>query len=299
MKTLPILLELLGRRLDAEGRRWLETTRAELARGVDVERFCVLFSMASRHAPRRALAPDAGELAAADKALPGWNPERWTTLEALRTALVLSRPDLERETAAQAIEELFRYADMGELCAGYKLLAHLPKPQRFLWRAGEGARSSMKAVYESTCCDSPYAAAHFDSISWHQAVIKALFIEAPLWRVSAVDTRLDPELARMALDLADERRSAGRPVNPELWICLGAHGGARGLASLERELVSGPPRGRAAAALGLARAGARERLQSQLALEQDPFVHRTLTQALAGDCSSRAWAALDPTLAGA
>ncbi|MCY3002386.1 MAG: EboA domain-containing protein [Planctomycetota bacterium] len=299
MKTLPILLEFLGRRLDAEGRRWLETTRAELARGVDLERFCVLFSMASRHAPRRPLAPDAAELAAAQKSLPGWNPERWTTLEALRAALVLSRPDLESEAAAQAVEELFRYADMGELCAGYKLLPHLPKPERFLWRAGEGARSSMKAVYESTCCDSPYATAHFDGISWHQAVIKALFIEAPLWRVSAVDTRIDSELARMALDLADERRSAGRPVNPELWICLGAHAGARGLAALERELASGPPRGRAAAALGLARAGARERLQALVALEKDTFVHRTMTQALAGDCSSRAWAALDPSVAGA
>jgi hypothetical protein len=52
--------------------------------------------------------------------------------------------------------------------------------------------------------------------------------------VHGLDERLSGELARMALDLADERRSAGRPVNPLLWLCLGAHGGAGVVPPLER-----------------------------------------------------------------
>ncbi len=299
MKTLPILLDMLARRLSPEGARWFDSACREIVRGVEAERFCALFSVASRYAPRGPLVPSAEELRAAQTALAGWSPERWTTLEALRVALILSRGDLGQSAAVAAIEELFRYADMGELCAAYKALAHLPQPERFVWRAGEGARSSMKAVYESACCDTPYPAAHFDAIAWRQAVIKALFVEAPLWRVGGVDRRLDAELARMALDLAEERRSAGRPVNPELWMCLGAFGGERALASLELELRSGPERGRAGAVLGLARAGAGARLAALQASETDPLVHATIVAALGGAHDSRAFAALDPNQQGA
>ena len=52
-------------------------------------------------------------------------------------------------------------------------------------------------------------------------LLKALFVGAPLWRVYGLDKRIDAELARMALDLADERCSAHREVQPELWLCLG------------------------------------------------------------------------------
>ena len=142
---------------------------------------------------------------------------------------------------------------VGELCALYKTLALLPDSKRFVWRAGEGCRSSMKAVFESVACDSPLPLRHFDDVAWRQMLIKALFVEAPLARVFGLATRLDAETARMALDLADERRSAGRPVNPDTWLLVGKHAGARGVASLERELASGSPAGTAAAAEALAK----------------------------------------------
>ena len=86
----------------------------------------------------------------------------------------------------------------------YRALVHLPATERFTWRAGEGCRSSMRAVFEAIACDTPFAFRHFDDPAWRQLVIKALFVEAPLWRVYGLDQRLDEELARMALDLAEE-----------------------------------------------------------------------------------------------
>jgi len=234
--------------IPAESWKWLEGASAEVARGASLERFCGLISLASRYVPRR------GGLAwPPTQLLEGWNPERWTILEAARARLVLARGDLATPAGAAALEEAFRYADMGELCALYKTLALLPDPKRFVWRAGEGCRSSMKAVFESVACDSPLPLRHFDDTAWRQMLIKALFVEAPLARVFGFATRLDAETARMALDLADERRSAGRPVNPDTWLLVGKHAGPRGVASLERELASGTPAGRAAAAEALAR----------------------------------------------
>ena len=238
----------LRRAVPADAWNWLEGAAQEVSRGATLERFCGLVSLASRYVPRRG----AIEWKPA-QVLEGWNPERWTILEAARARLVLARADLATPAGASAIEAAFRYADMGELCALYKTLALLPEPERFVWRAGEGCRSSMKAVFESVACDSPLPLRHFDDVAWRQMLIKALFVEAPLARIFGLGTRLDAETARMALDLADERRSAGRPVNPESWRLVGKHGGARGIASLEREVASGTSEGRAAAAEALAR----------------------------------------------
>lgn len=252
--------DFLIARLDYRAWQWLEKSSGEIEGGVAHERFCALLSLASRHAAALDLRLSACEIARAEELLPGWNPERWTLREALRVALILARPDLAEPSVVTALEEAFRYADVGELCALYRALPLLPDGERFAWRAGEGCRTNMSSVFESVACDSPYPARHLDDIAWRQLVMKAVFIGAPLWRVHGLDERLTPELARMALDLVEERRSASRQVQPALWLCLGEHAGDRGVRALEEELESGHPLGRRAAILGLRRAGRADRV---------------------------------------
>ncbi len=291
--TTAYLDTLLARSAGPAGLAWLQKSLAAVAGGLDHPQFAAQLSLASRYLPRRALLPvGPAERAQCDELLAGWNPERWTVLEAARARLVLARPDLGAPSAVAALEQCFTHADIGELCALYKAIVLLPGPERFVWRMGEGCRSSMRAVFEAVACDSPYPFRHFDALAWRQMVIKALFVEAPLWRVYGLDQRLDAELARMALDLAEERRSAGRPVQPELWLALGRHGGERGLSSLLRELESGPDRGRAAAALGLARAGQLDPLLKAHARETQPAVKGTIETALKGSLSQTAFACL-------
>lgn len=281
-------------RVDAAAARSLAAAADECARPPDDVRFGGLLSLASRHVPRGPLAPSSRELAAAHELVPGWNPERWTTLDAARAWFVLARPDLAQPSAVRALEECFAFADVGESCALYRTLALLPAPERFVWRAGEGCRSSMRAVYEAAACDTPFPARHFDELAWRQLVIKALFVEAPLWRVAGLDGRLSEELARMALDLAEERRAAHRPVQHELWLVLGVHGGARALAALELELAGEDTRGRRAAAIALARAGKTQRLTELARTERDPAVRATMELALRGETTQLAFRALDP-----
>ncbi len=288
----------LAARLPERALRFVREASEEIRAGVDDTRFAALLSLASRHARSRPLAPTAEELRSAARVLPGWSPELWTLLDALRTVLVLSRPDLAAESGARAVLEAFRYADVGEATALYRSLAFLPGPERFVWRAGEGCRSNIRDVFVAVACDSPYPVRHLGDVAWRQLVIKALFIEAPLWRVVGLDERLDPELARMALDLADERRSAGRPVQHELWLALGRHGGERARRALLAELDPENPhtRGRAAAAYGLARAGELETLERLRAAERDPAVAAAIDDALAGHTAQAVFRALDPSL---
>jgi hypothetical protein len=284
---------LLASRLPASAIDWLKQACAEIEDDTSAARFCSLFSLASRHGTKGMLKPTDAELSEAGRRLEGWNPERWSVLEALRSLLLLSHPGLAGGDGVPLLEEAFRYADVGESCALYRSLALLPEPERFRWRAGEGARSNMRAVFEATCCDTPYPARFFDDIAWNQAVIKAIFVEAPLWRIHGLDGRLSAELARMALDLAEERRSAGRPVNPQLWICLGEHAGERGTRSLERELAGNLQPGRAAAAIALVRAGRGEHVRNLVVDEADPSVQLVMQSALDGYTDQRAFRSLD------
>jgi len=273
-------LRLLAPRLAPEAQRALGAARDECARGPATERFCALLSLASRWTRVRPLAPSEAERAQARELLAELEIERWNTLEAARVALVLARPRLAEDAAAEQLEAAFRSADEGEACALYRSLCLLPRPELLFWRAAEGCRSNMRSVFEAIACDNPYPCTHFDELAWRQLVIKSLFVGAPTLRIVGLERRLSPELARMALDLADERRSAGRPVPPGLWLCLGEHAGERGRAALALELERGEAIGQRAAAIALARAGAADVVRARLDALRDPALRAELSHVL-------------------
>src|SRR5262245_19102929 len=112
--NLPARLRAMARsRLPPAGAAWLDGAAAEIARGVADERFGALLSTASRHAPRRPLAPDDGERREAVALQPGLDIERWTLLETARVGLILARGDLAAAAAIAAMETAFRFADEG------------------------------------------------------------------------------------------------------------------------------------------------------------------------------------------
>ncbi len=287
LTSLTVLDGWLERRLAGRAQAFFADAVAECAAGPTSGRFGEILALASRHVrPTEALAPSDGERDEASAALSGWEPERWTLLETLRARLAIGLAEAGGEPADATLEEAFRYADEGETAALMRSAAHLPRAERFRWRVGEGCRSNMRTVFEAAACDTPYLERYFDDESFRQAALKALFVGAPLWRIRGLDQHLDATLARMALDYIEERRSAGRHVPHEVWLCLGPHGGDRGIQSLAAELraetrhsIPGAPehhgaRARAAAGLALLRTGASEHFQTYLASEADSRVRR-------------------------
>ncbi|WP_145197641.1 EboA domain-containing protein [Planctomycetes bacterium Poly30] len=277
---------------------WSEGVLAGLAAGASDGQFCQALSAASRYAPKGALAPSPQLVADAEDLLAGWNPSRWTALEAARVRLIVERAKADPESLLSALEEAFRYADEGELCALYRSLQFLPGPERFAVRSAEGCRTNMKTVFEANGMDTPFPEAHFDDVAWHQLCMKSLFVEAPLWRVVGFDRRVDEELARMALDLADERRSAGRRVFPELWMCMGsAESGLeatkRKLAAIEKELSGDDELSRKGAILALGRLGQTERLE-EIQADGGTYFGPIAGWALMGRHDQTAFASISP-----
>ncbi|MCB9908028.1 MAG: EboA domain-containing protein [Planctomycetes bacterium] len=249
-----------------------------------------LLSKASRFARSRPLEPSPEACCKASGIRPGWNPERLQVLEALRLLLLVEREDLASPEFGAAFLGLFPFADEGEARALYKALALIPDGERFAWQAGEGLRTNVTGIFEAVACDSPYPAQYLPEVAWRSLCVKALFVGAPLWRVYGLDQRLSPDLARVALDLVEERRSAGRPIPANLWLLLGTHGGERGIASLMAEWRALAPGQRGAVALALGRAGEADALQKLVGDPADqPFIER----ALAGQFDPFQWRALE------
>jgi len=246
------LRDWLGQRLEPEPLTWLDTTCAAIVSGAPARRFDLAFSSAARRVGKRSLDLNAAERERAQSLRSGWRPGCWTTEQAARVLLVLQLPADDREAYKPRLDRSFESADMGELVALYQALPLLPHPEAHVARCREGLRSNITPVFCAVAHRNPYPAEQLADDAWNQMVLKALFVGTDLDPIDGLDRRANPELARMLRDYAHERWSAGRPVHPELWRCVGAFADDAALKDLERCLRDGDEATRRAATLALA-----------------------------------------------
>jgi hypothetical protein len=277
-----LLREWLLRQVDATGARWLDGQIAALSKDSSDAALDFALGMIPRRLAKAALALTASDLAAAGKAVAGWDPGGWSVTDAARILLLSGLPAAGKPFA-ERFRALCRTADAAELVTLYRGLPLYPDPAALEEQAGEGLRSNMRGVFEAIAHRNPYPKAHFDDHRWNHMVLKALFIGSPLAPIQGLDERANPELARIMCDFAHERWAAGRPVSFEIWRCVGPFAEGRAIDDLARVLASGEAIERRAAALALA--ASPDRRAAQLLLE---------VPALAGDISRHrlSWATL-------
>ncbi len=249
-----LLTDWLSERLAPDGRDWLTRTRGKVAEGDDKALYVAL-GLVPRKLGKANLGLAADKLAAAEAARPGWDPRGWSVDQAARVLLLLTAAEAKGAGFPALLETLANTADVGELVAIHQGLPLYPEPERHVARAGEGARSNMRALFEAVAHRNPYPRERFDELAWNHMVLKALFIGSRLAPIQGLDARANPELARMLCDFAHERWAAGRDVGPELWRCVGPFAAGAMLDDLARALDMGAAGGAAGAALALAARG--------------------------------------------
>lgn len=278
---LALLEGWIERHAEPQGLAWFRGALASAAREEDPTLLVRSVALAPRRLGKADLILDARDRRDADAIRPGFDPTGLTLDQAARIALILATSQ-DEITPIRAIEALGRAADLGELIAICRGLPLFPAPESLLPRAADGLRSSIRPIFEAVAHRNPYPAEILDRDAWNQMVLKALFIGSPLTSIQRLDERANRELAAILLDYAHERWSAGRPVNPELWRCVGPFADGRALADLERLIRQGSVVERCAAALALSAANGEAR--SILAR------HPELDSAIA--CGRLRWASL-------
>lgn len=227
-------------------RDWVASQLAALESGAPDRDLHIFLGFAPRRLGKADLRPSEAERAAAEAARPGWRLDGWSVDGAARVLGLLvhasDRPFAER------FKDLRRTADAAELIALYRGLPVYPEPETLHFEVGEGLRSNLTPVFEAIAHDNPFPRDHFDEHRWNHMILKALFVGSRLAPIIGLDERANPGLARILREYAHERWSAGRPVTPELWRCVGPFvTDDVALADLERALSEGGASAQAAA----------------------------------------------------
>lgn len=171
----------------------------------------------------------------------------WTVDLLARLALLDSLP-VEPETGyVQAINTLFDTAELQELVALYTALPMLAYPDNWLFRATEAVRSNMGPVFDAIAFNNTYPADYFSEAAWNQLVLKCIFNDKPISRISGLRNRANQTLANDLSNFAHERWAAGRTVPSEVWQLIPSFMNETLLADVKKLLQSPDEHDRAAA----------------------------------------------------
>tara|TARA_R110001592_G_scaffold9049_5_gene48648 strand:- start:125769 stop:126587 length:819 start_codon:yes stop_codon:yes gene_type:complete len=196
---------------------WLELQVGKIKADKGSMKLFLSFSQASRHFTKNPLKLTNQDLLEAGEIRTGFSPQNWTCLQTARVLLVLEALSEDNEKWLGDIEKLFESADIHEQEALYAALPIFPFQEKFVKRAAEGLRSNMTSVFDAIALNNPYPADYLVEQAWNQMVLKAIFMQRPLYPIIGIDQRLNSNLAKTLVDYVHERWSANRNVIPELW----------------------------------------------------------------------------------
>src|SRR5690606_25813883 len=174
-----------------------------------------------------------------EQIVPGFRPDTWNQLQAARIYLLLHYPAKDADQFITVLDKLFETADMREQEALYAALPLLPYPEGLRLRASEGLRTNITSVFDAIALNNPYPAQYLEEKAWNQMVLKAIFLQRPLYQIVGADERANGELAKILIDFAHERWAAGRQVMPELWRFVGPFLTEDNLKDIQRAIGSG------------------------------------------------------------
>ncbi|EPR67237.1 EboA domain-containing protein [Cyclobacterium qasimii] len=221
MKSISSTIGFLKRNLEAtaasEGMDWLGIQVGKIKADKGSMKLFLSFSQASRHFTKNPLNLSNQDLQEAGEIRTGFSPKNWTSLQTARVLLVLEALSEDSEKWLGDIEKLFESADIHEQEALYAALPIYPFQEKFVKRAAEGLRSNMTSVFDAIALNNPYPSDYLAEQAWNQMVLKAIFMQRPLYPIIGIDQRLNSNLAKTLVDYVHERWSANRNVIPELW----------------------------------------------------------------------------------
>jgi hypothetical protein len=240
----------IARAADDHGIAWFRGALDEVSRASSDRARGIAIGLAPRRLGKAGLSLRADDLARATELRNGLDPAGWSVDQLARIALMVAsyRDDV---GFAESLDRFCATAEVNELIALYRGLPVYPAAALIEPRAREAVRSGMKPVFEAVAHGNPYPGEVFAEHDWNQMVVKAIFIGASLWPIQGLDRRGNPELARMLVALAQERRAAGRPISCEIWRCVVPYADREGMAALIRAWEDGVENDRLAIALAL------------------------------------------------
>ncbi|RBL94172.1 hypothetical protein DF182_09765 [Chitinophaga flava] len=227
-------------------REWLQQ---RLQKAASIPQFNQTFTAIPRFTGKNIISVTSEQAAVLQQDVPGFFVHGWTLDRLVRVWWLLQLNISTKTIYIDTVEQLFNAAEMNELAALYSALPLLAFPEAWKLRTAEGIRSNIGIVQEAIMLHNPYPAKYLDEPAWNQLVMKAIFTDKPLHRISGLDERRNIALAAILTDFAHERWAAGRKVDPMQWRLLTPFINNENLPDITRVWHSADQTEKAAAAL--------------------------------------------------
>lgn len=233
------LLNIITAASEEKHLNWLSGQIQKLEENYNERSLFLAFSAASRFFEKQPVSLEESGIADADKLRSGFKPASWNLLEVVRVYISLFIPYEDEKVYISTLDKLFETGDVAEITALYKAIPLWPRPEAHTKRAAEGVRTNMTVVLDAIAIENPYPAEYLDEIAWNQLLLKSIFTERPIFKITGADKRANQKLADTLFDFAHERWAAGRYVIPELWRFTGKFLSTARFTDLERLLKEG------------------------------------------------------------
>ncbi|MDH5381952.1 MAG: EboA domain-containing protein [Cyclobacteriaceae bacterium] len=244
MDNLELIKSVTEQHLDDDESNWFQQKLTKLEEDTSPRALYMAFATVPRFVSRNEMEFNAMEIQALTKVYPGFENSRWTKDEFCRLAFILHIPV---DTNKTILENLFQTADLRELEVLYKCLFFLDNASEFSRRAEEGVRSSMQNVFDAVTLNNPFASRYMGEDGWNQMVLKAVFMQRPLYQIVGIGEKANSKLASILSDYAHERWAAKRVITPELWRMMSGFVDERLFADLKRVIETDTPLAKEAA----------------------------------------------------
>lgn len=237
-KTLTsFLYQILENSSEKTSLDWLNLQAEKIHAEGSPTKFFLAFSQASRYFKKLPIGLSEVQKQKTSSLVAGFDPSHWDLLQTARTILLLQFPQ-EKKAWFKAINQLFETGDMHEQQALYAALPIMPFSEELLPRAIDGCRTNMTVIFDAIALNNPFPANYFPEANWNQMVLKAVFMQRPLYRIQGLEERRNLPLANIASDFAHERWAAGRPVMAEIWRLVVPFLNDKFLADLNKAIAS-------------------------------------------------------------
>ena len=213
-----LLTRIIERNVNGETYAWLLNKAADLNGKNNKDQLTIIFTSIPRKTGKKEIVIEETEAKEINAILPGFRIDRWTIDRLSRDWLLI-----QLEKYISQIESLFPQAEMNELVALYSSLPLLSYPDAWKLRCAEGIRSNIGTVLEAIMYHNPYPSTYLDELAWNQLVMKAFFTNKNVNNIVGLDARANANLANTLFDYVEERWSANRTVNPQIWRLTAAY----------------------------------------------------------------------------
>jgi hypothetical protein len=238
-KIKSFLLKVLKENTEGKSIEWLLLQKEKIENEASYLKFYMAFGQASRYFKKQALRISEEDKEKAEQLVKGFRPSSWDQLQTARSYLLLHFEENDHSSWVIALNKLFETADMHEQQSLYAALPIMPFQEQMTERAIEGLRTNISSVFDAVALNNPFPSQYFDERAWNQMVIKAIFLQRPLYQIQNADERANQNLSKTLIDFAHERWAAGRKVMPELWRFVGPFIDSENVSDIKKVIDSG------------------------------------------------------------